>query len=215
MTNPTDNQVLSPDGLLPSYGNEESVEEVLAKRAKTGGRQVGTPNKQKKFELMKTAQLYGLRAVATIVEIMEDEGAAHTVRLAAASELLDRGFGKSKQMVEHGGIDGDEIKSRLIIEFVGQLPNQTSTSIPPNAQPNAQPADIVANHQSTAPNQHAQSGQPTTPLLSPFKNAQQGRVAPTPAYNSAPLHNGPGMNDVTDAIHKTVTVPVFKNPWER
>jgi hypothetical protein len=202
MTNPTDNQVLSPSGLLPSYGNEETVEEVLAKRQKTGGRQVGTPNKQKKFELMKSAQLYGLRALATIVEVMEDEDNPPTVRLSAATELLDRGFGKSKQMVEHGGIDGDEIKSRLIIEFVGQLPASHSTTHNSTQTATAQPADIVASEHSPNHSAALHSGpRQETPLLSPFKNAQQGRV-------KAPVQ------DVTDAIHKTVTVPVFKNPWE-
>jgi hypothetical protein len=190
MTNSTDNQVLSPDGLLPSYGDEESVEDVLAKRQKTGGRQKGTPNKQKKFELMKTAQLYGLRAVATLVEAMEDEGAPWTARLSAATEILDRGFGKAKQVQEITGADGGEIQSRLIIEFVGQLP---SVSAGASTERPLQPADEVQANTTVA-----------SALNSPFRNAQLGR----PAF---------GSDTITDVVEKqarTLQVPVFKKPWE-
>lgn len=97
---------------------------VLApkKREKTGGREKGTPNKNARFELAASAKIYGLRALATIVEIMEDEDEAASTRLLAAKEVLDRGFGKAKQITEITGADGDEIQSRLVIEFVGQPP---------------------------------------------------------------------------------------------
>lgn len=209
--NDTEERALSPAGLLPAYGDEDTVEEVLAKRQKTGGRLKGTPNKQKKFELMKTAQLYGLRAVATVIEIMEDESLAPTVRLDAANKLIEYGFGKPKQMVEHAGVDGDEIKSRLIIEFVGQLPtlqdstdSQAHTSSDPGAIPIAGGTNVD-----------------TTALNSPFRNAQLGR-APWVAQDHNPHNNPHNQNrnnqnnqDITDVIHKTVTVPVFTNPWER
>lgn len=101
---------------------DEEVMALSAKRAKTGGRQAGTPNKETRFELGASARVFGLRALSTIVEIMEDEEEAATTRLAAAKEVLDRGFGKAKQMVEVGGIDGDEIQHKLTIEFVGHQP---------------------------------------------------------------------------------------------
>jgi hypothetical protein len=50
---------------------------------------------------------------------MENEGESSAVRLAAAKEVLDRGFGRPKQVTEIGGVDGDEIRNRLVIEFVG------------------------------------------------------------------------------------------------
>ena len=92
------------------------------KREKTGGRQKGTPNKVARFDLGKTAKLYGLRALAVAIEIMENEKEAGTTRLAAAKEILDRGYGKAKQVTEISGIDGEEIQTKLTIEFVGQPP---------------------------------------------------------------------------------------------
>lgn len=91
-------------------------------REKTGGRQKGTPNKVARFDLAKSAKVYGLRALAVAIEIMENEQEAGPVRLAAAKEVLDRGFGRAKQVTEISGIDGEEIQSRLVIEFVGQPP---------------------------------------------------------------------------------------------
>jgi hypothetical protein len=77
-----------------------------------------------------SAKVYGLRALATIVEIMEDELESASVRLMAAKEVLDRGFGRPKQVTEVGGIDGDEIRNRLIIEFVG-VPARSGAEIAP------------------------------------------------------------------------------------
>lgn len=181
----------SPDGLLPAYGDEDSVEDVLAKRKKTGGRMKGTPNKQKKFELQQTAKQYGLRALATIVELMDDEDVPPTVRLQAANDVLDRGFGKAKQITEVSGADGGEIQSRLIIEFVGQVPQaQHPHSIP-----------LPSNH---ADHSTVDSNPPALGsdlINSPFRQAQ------TQKFRSAP-------QDVSDAIARTVQVPVFKRPWE-
>lgn len=203
---PTDGeQAFSPDHLLPAYGDEDSVEEVLAKRKRTGGREKGTPNKQKKFELMKTMQLYGLRAAATMIEIMEDEALPPTVRLDAANKVIEYGFGKAKQVVEHGGMDGDEIKSRLIIEFVGQLPQIDSTT-------SSSFSDASASSTEPAAQQLPSNNVASNALNSPFRNAQLGRAPWTPE-NSASLHNK--NQDVTDVIHKTVSVPVFTNPWEQ
>jgi len=206
MTNPTDNQVLGTLDMLPAYGNEESIEEVLAKRKKTGGRQLGTPNKQKKFELQKTAQLYGLRALATMVEIMEDEAAPPTVRLQAANDIVDRGFGKSRQTVEHSGLDGGEIQSRLIIEFVGQVPQPHSNPSP--SLPDSHYNDPTSYHTTIDPTLNGAISPPTDPnapikqpahlVNSPFRNAQRGHKP----------------QEVSDAISRMVQVPVFKKPWE-
>ncbi len=62
------------------------------KGLKTGGRKAGTPNKAT-ASLKKAAQDYTDKALATIVQVMEDESAPNT-RLAAAIALLDRGHGK-------------------------------------------------------------------------------------------------------------------------
>jgi|SRR6185437_10653252 len=105
--------------------NEAQADEDEApteKRQKTGGRQKGTPNKVARVDLRKTASLFSLRAVATLVDIMEDTAANNSDRISAAKEILDRAHGKSKQVTEISGIDGDEIQTRLVIEFVGQPP---------------------------------------------------------------------------------------------
>lgn len=181
----------SPDGLLPAYGDEDSVEDVLAKRQKTGGRLKGTPNKQKKFELTQTAKQYGLRALATMVEILDNEDAPPTVRLQAANDILDRGFGKAKQIQEITGADGGEIQSRLIIEFVGQLPTA-------HAQPHSIP--LPSNPTTTVDSNPPALGSDL--INSPFRQAQTAKF------------RNQDVSDVSDAIAKTLQVPVFKRPWE-
>lgn len=140
-----DNSVLSADrvmpkhvvGEVPSIGTrhmsaldeieaaqaaEAEEETAVAKREKTGGRQKGTPNKVARVDIRKTAALFSLRAVSTLVEIMEDEKANNSDRISAAKEILDRAHGKAKQITEIGGIDGGDIQTKLTIEFVGQPP---------------------------------------------------------------------------------------------
>jgi hypothetical protein len=62
-----------------------------------GGRPKGSPNIATR-ELKEAARAFSVDALNTIAEIMRS-GENQTVRLAAAKELLDRGFGKSTQMV--------------------------------------------------------------------------------------------------------------------
>lgn len=92
------------------------------KRVKTGGRQKGTPNKVARVDIQKSARVFGLRALATLVDVMEDERANNSDRISAAKEILDRGFGKTKQVTEITGADGGDIQTKLTIEFVGQPP---------------------------------------------------------------------------------------------
>lgn len=69
---------------------------------KTGGRQKGTPNKVT-ADVKEIAQAYGEEAVKALVEIVRDGEAPHAARVSAVKELLDRGYGKAKQAVEHSG----------------------------------------------------------------------------------------------------------------
>lgn len=69
---------------------------------KTGGRQKGTPNKVT-ADVKEIAQSYGEEAVKALVEIVRDGEAPHAARVSAVKELLDRGYGKAKQAVEHSG----------------------------------------------------------------------------------------------------------------
>lgn len=67
-------------------------------RKKTGGRVKGKPNKLTE-DIKALAQQYGPAAIQTLVELMMDADYEPT-RVAAAKELLDRGYGKSVQPVE-------------------------------------------------------------------------------------------------------------------
>lgn len=81
---------------------------------KTGGRTAGTPNKVT-ADIKALAQEHGENAIlqlATILTTSEN----HSARIAAAKELLDRGYGKAKQAVELTGEDGGPIQT--VTEFV-------------------------------------------------------------------------------------------------
>lgn len=62
------------------------------------GRKKGTRNKATE-DIKAIAQQYGAEAITTLVELMRDADFEPT-RVAAAKELLDRGYGKSVQPVE-------------------------------------------------------------------------------------------------------------------
>lgn len=66
-----------------------------------GGR---TPNKATTL-----AREYTVEAVAVVVAVMRDEGAEPAERLKAAFGIIDRGWGKPKEHVEHTGADGGPI----------------------------------------------------------------------------------------------------------
>lgn len=60
------------------------------------GRPKGVPNKAT-GEIKKIAQQYGLKAIKRLAKIIEDDNADVRAQIAAAKELLDRGYGKSPQ----------------------------------------------------------------------------------------------------------------------
>lgn len=65
------------------------------------GRKAGTPN-QVSAEIRALAQEHGPQAIETLAHLMEHGDTAAT-RVLAANALLDRGFGKPKQMTEVSG----------------------------------------------------------------------------------------------------------------
>lgn len=56
-------------------------------------------------------------AIKTLVEIMGSETEKGAARVAAAQALLDRGYGKPMQSVEHSGPDGGAVPG-LVVTFV-------------------------------------------------------------------------------------------------
>lgn len=53
-------------------------------------------------EVKKLARQWAPQAIETLATIMQDSGATPSARVAAATTLLDRGFGKPLQQVEVG-----------------------------------------------------------------------------------------------------------------
>lgn len=65
---------------------------------KTGGRKKGSTNRVT-ADIKALAQTYGPDAIDVLAEIMKDESAPEAARIAAARELIDRGFGKATQPI--------------------------------------------------------------------------------------------------------------------
>jgi hypothetical protein len=80
-----------------------------------GGRQKGVPNKAT-AEIKALAQDYGPDAIKTLVSIMKAAKQPPAARVAAAKELLDRGYGKAAQPIE-GGDPDKPINMALQIAF--------------------------------------------------------------------------------------------------
>jgi hypothetical protein len=64
------------------------------------------------------AREYTVDAVQTLVDIMVDEAAPHAARKAAASDILDRGWGRPQQAVELSGPEGEAIPHSVEIKWV-------------------------------------------------------------------------------------------------
>lgn len=56
-------------------------------------------------------------AIRTLVEIMLDAEEKGSARVTAAQALLDRGYGKPAQALEHSGLDGAQIPG-IVVQFV-------------------------------------------------------------------------------------------------
>ena len=74
------------------------------RRAKTGGRQPGTPNRIGQ-EVRDLASAYGPEAVRLLARLMRS-GETEALRLAAAKEILDRAVGRPPQAPTVGDEDG-------------------------------------------------------------------------------------------------------------
>lgn len=81
------------------------------------GRPKGRPNKVT-AEVKELAQQYGRQAIEALAQLMV-EAESEQARIAAAKELLDRGYGKSAQPLVGGGDDDPPIKMNHKIEFIG------------------------------------------------------------------------------------------------
>ena len=83
----------------------------MAAGRKTGGRKPGSLNKET-VEIKALAQVYGPTAIARLAKLsglmLGEDGEllppaeSEATQVAALKELLDRGYGKARQPVEHG-----------------------------------------------------------------------------------------------------------------
>lgn len=81
------------------------------------GRPKGVPNKAT-AEIKELAQKYGPAALKTLSDIAQDDQAPHAARVSASNALLDRGYGRPAQSVEHTGKDGGAINANITVKFV-------------------------------------------------------------------------------------------------
>lgn len=88
------------------------------------GRKKGVPNKLT-ADIKAIAQDYGEEAVKSLVEIMRDGDAPHAARVAAAKDILDRGYGKAQQSLDVSSKDGTMSPTgKSLDDFYGDVPAQ-------------------------------------------------------------------------------------------
>jgi hypothetical protein len=87
----------------------------VRKGERRGGRTAGTPNKST-AEMKELAQVHGPEAVALLAKLMK-LGTTEAVQIAAAREILDRGYGKATQPIA-GDDDAPPITQVSRVEFV-------------------------------------------------------------------------------------------------
>lgn len=69
------------------------------------GRKPGAVSKAKR-RLAEMAKDHAEAALATLAEIMRDGKAPHSARVSACNAILDRGYGKPPQSLDHTSSDG-------------------------------------------------------------------------------------------------------------
>lgn len=87
-----------------------------------GGRKAGTPNKST-ATLKELAREYTAEALNTLAKVLAGgEGIPAAAQVAAAKELLDRGYGKASTVLS-GDEEGGPIQTVSQIKLVGVRPN--------------------------------------------------------------------------------------------
>ena len=92
-----------------------------------------------KATLAETAKRYTVDALQTIVTVMKDGRQTGTARTNAANILLDRGWGKAPQTLEHTGKNGEPIKIETLSEL--ELARRIAFALELGARAKAAPAE--------------------------------------------------------------------------
>lgn len=74
-------------------------------------------------EIRSLARSHTQNAIKTLAGIMMQRKTAPAARVAAATALLDRGWGKPSQTMEHSGPDGGPID--LVARLLGDIDGKT------------------------------------------------------------------------------------------
>ena len=86
------------------------------------GRKPGKVSKAK-LDIAERAKTHGEAALLTLVEVMQDTDAPHNARVSAANALLDRGYGRPLQGVDHTSSDGT-MRMPSVIQFMPIRPDE-------------------------------------------------------------------------------------------
>ncbi len=86
-----------------------------------GSRSAAT--KQQQATISDMAREYSSDALTALVDVVRN-GVSEAARVAAANSLLDRGYGKPVQSLEHSGKDGEPIEHRNVPSSEGELIEQ-------------------------------------------------------------------------------------------
>lgn len=94
--------------------------------------QSGNPGGRPKgiFSVTRRAQEAGEEAVEFLLSVMRNAEEETKDRIAAARDILDRGFGKPKQQTELTGGDGVEINIVISEKIKNAVTGNTSPAIP-------------------------------------------------------------------------------------
>lgn len=82
--------------------------------------QSGNPGGRKRGDatVTKLARKHAPKMLEVLVTIALDEEAAVNSRVAAASQVLDRAYGRPRQALEHSGPDGADLPTGIMVTLV-------------------------------------------------------------------------------------------------
>lgn len=80
----------------------------------------GNPGGRKRGDAAVTelARKHAPEMLRVLVEIARDKKAAVNSRVAAASQVLDRAYGRPRQALEHSGPDGQQLPAGIMVTLV-------------------------------------------------------------------------------------------------
>lgn len=95
----SEDAVAPPKAKVDPTGNrEKSLANLIPFKKGQSGNPRGRARKD--IDLAVLAQKHAEKAITTLVEVMSDERATPAARVSAASEILDRGFGRAPQSLD-------------------------------------------------------------------------------------------------------------------